>query len=196
MSDLGGLLEGADVNVDADLNLAFDWGPIGIIIGGVLAFLLVVFVIAYFCGRGMCRCCDYTCCKGEALQSSKRRNENQLRRDYMATLTANNSHQNSHFDPYNRTLPTTIKVDGPQNRPQDLVVYQNHQMAYIQPPFKPYQSFPYQFQKREHPFGSHRALPLPVTSYQHSQPTTSSRNGDRQRKRERKYHIPNHSSYI
>ncbi|CBY34798.1 unnamed protein product, partial [Oikopleura dioica] len=170
MADLGGLLDGAEVSVDADVNLAFDWGPIGIIIGGVLAFLLVVFVIAYYCGRGMCRCCDYTCCKGEALQSSKRRDEARLRRDYMTAMTANNSQPNSHFETYNRTLPTTVNIPDGNFKPQDLVVYQNHQMAYMRPPhqYQSYQIVPYQFDKRDHPFGSHRPLPLPSTSHPRS----------------------------
>merc|ERR1712037_264721 len=193
MADLGGLLDGAEVSVDADVNLAFDWGPIGIIIGGVLAFLLVVFVIAYYCGRGMCRCCDYTCCKGEALQSSKRRDEARLRRDYMTALAANHPQPNSHFDTHSRTLPTTVNMADGNFKPQDLVVYQNHQMTYTRP-----YSVPYHFEKRDHPFGSHRPLHLPSASYQNSHPRSlnTSRSGGRNFKKERRYHIPNHSSYI
>lgn len=155
---------------------------------------------------------------GEALQSSKRRDETRLRRDYMTAMTANNSQPYSHFvrthkltrnligvlkDTYNRTLPTTVNIPDGNFKPQDLVVYQNHQMAYMRPPqqFQPYQSVPYHFDKRDHPFGSHRPLPLPSTSYQNSHPRSlnTTRSGGRNFKKERRYHIPrnpNHSSYI
>jgi hypothetical protein len=155
---------------------------------------------------------------GEALQSTKRRDETRLRRDYLTAMTANNSQPNSHFvrthkltrnligvlkDTYNRPLSTAVNIPNGNFKPQDLVVYQNHQMAYMRPPqqFQPYQSVPYYFDKRDHPFGSHRPLPLPSTSYQNSHPRSlnTSRSGGKNFKKEQRYHIPrnpNHSSYI
>ena len=60
MSSVDGLIdvEDADITVNSNFNLNFDWGTIGIIVGACVAILIVIFVIVYFCGRGSATCCD------------------------------------------------------------------------------------------------------------------------------------------
>ena len=45
---------------------------------------------------------------GEALQSSKRRDEARLRRDYLAAMTAKNSQPNSHYVRTNKSTQNLI----------------------------------------------------------------------------------------
>ena len=69
MDDLAGLVEiqSADIDVSSSVNFSFDWGTIGVIIGSIVGLLVVIFAIAFFCGRGFGFCCDNVCCKGKAL---------------------------------------------------------------------------------------------------------------------------------
>ena len=45
-------IETAEIDVSSNVNFTFDWGTIGIIIGCVVGLLVVIFAIAFFCGRG------------------------------------------------------------------------------------------------------------------------------------------------
>jgi len=51
-------VESANIEVNSNLNLNFDWGTIGIIVGAVVGIVVVIFIIVYFCGRGSANCCD------------------------------------------------------------------------------------------------------------------------------------------
>ena len=38
-----------------EINLNFDWGTIGLVLGGILLLILIIFVIVFFCSRGACK---------------------------------------------------------------------------------------------------------------------------------------------
>jgi len=93
-------VESADVTVDSDVNFSFDAGTLALIIGIVVGLIIVIFVIAYFCGRGTCTMCDNVCCKGRALIRQQKLMKQQMKYAPYSTVSMDaqrTGHVNSSF---------------------------------------------------------------------------------------------------
>jgi len=129
MSNVDGLIdvEDADITVNSNFNLNFDWGTIGIIVGACVAILIVIFVIVYFCGRGSATCCDNVCCKGRALvrQRQVQKDMAKIQRDVaIANVVAAQSNNASNYAPGNASYVnngySTVSYMPGVNRQQPL----------------------------------------------------------------------------